>query len=169
MVASWSEPPEVTRRTAAVVSEPVQDESSPMRTRDRVEVWRSLMEVHGVVLAEIERQLRAAHQLTAREFDALINIPEAGVQMKDLTGRVLLSQSATSRLIARLQQRGLVSRSEVAGDSRAALLHLTGTGQALVREAAHTNAAAMDAALGSKLTAAEMRTLGRLMDKARTS
>ncbi|WP_216359097.1 MarR family winged helix-turn-helix transcriptional regulator [Arthrobacter globiformis] len=141
--------------------------SSPLRRRDRVEIWRSVMEVHAAVLQEIEKELQKNHGLTAREFDALVNIPDDGVKMKDLVHRILLSQSAVSRLIDRLQQRKLVTKAEVPGDSRVALLRLTDEGRIILRAAARSNATAVDRALSSRLNNTEMMTLGNLMDKIR--
>ncbi len=151
------------------VTEPDNKDSSPLRTREKVEIWRSVMEVHAAVLREIEAELHKNHSLTAREFDTLVNIPDDGVKMKDLVHRVVLSQSALSRLVDRLQQRNLIMKTDVPGDSRVALLRLTDEGRTVLRAAARSNAAAVERALSSRLDQAEMLTLGQLMDKVRNS
>ncbi|WP_336716637.1 MarR family winged helix-turn-helix transcriptional regulator [Arthrobacter sp. USHLN218] len=151
------------------MTEPDNKDSSPLRTREKVEIWRSVMEVHAAVLREIEAELHKNHSLTAREFDTLVNIPDDGVKMKDLVHRVVLSQSALSRLVDRLQQRNLIMKTDVPGDSRVALLRLTDEGRTVLRAAARSNAAAVERALSSRLDQAEMLTLGQLMDKVRNS
>lgn len=125
-------------------------------------MWRSVMEVHAVVLAELERELAERHRLTVSEFDALINIPREGTRMRELIDRVVLSQSATSRLVDRLVRRGLVIRGHAADDSRAATLRLTGDGQRLRVAAARTNADVVEREFTRHLTGDQLTVMGEL-------
>ncbi|MEV6232742.1 MarR family transcriptional regulator [Saccharopolyspora shandongensis] len=127
--------------------------------RYKVAVWRSMMEVHAAVLHEIEVDLANKHGLSLNEFDALINIPAAGVRFRELTDRVILSQSALSRLVDRLEARGFVVRLGAEGDSRAVELELTDEGKKLVRSSARTNAAAVERAFADRLSGAELEYL----------
>lgn len=118
------------------------------------------MEVHETVLREIERELADRHRMTVSEFDTLVNIPRGGVRMRELTDRVVLSQSALSRLVDRLARRGLLEREGVAGDSRAVHIRLTECGRAEVRDAARTNAAVIERMFADRLSAEELEVLG---------
>ena len=144
------------------MSEVAEQEAS---TRYKVAVWRSLMEVHQSVLREIEQDLATAHSLSATEFDTLINIPTRGIRFNDLREQVILSQSALSRLVTRLEQRGLVTRSSSPHDLRGVEVELTAGGQALRRKAARTNAAAAKRAFADHLTKAELDTLHEIFSR----
>lgn len=124
--------------------------------RHKVAVWRSLMEVHAAVLQEIENDLASEHGLSLNEFDTLVNIPAEGVRFRELTHRVILSQSALSRLVDRLEQRALVQRFAYEHDSRSVEIALTEVGRALKRAAAQTNAAAVEREFANRLSEAEL-------------
>lgn len=138
-----------------------------MSRRARVDVWRSVMEVHAVVFGRLERELGERHRLTVSEFDAMINIPRDGVRMRELNGRVVLSQSATSRLVDRLVHRGLVVRENAVGDSRGVTIRLTESGRRLTREAARTNAEVVEREFLDHLGDADLRSLADMFGRLR--
>lgn len=133
----------------------------------KIGVWRSLMEVHEAVLAEIERELADRHRMTVSEFDALVNIPRAGVPLRELVERVVLSQSATSRLVDRLARRGWVERGEVAGDSRAVHIRLTEEGRKATRHAARTNAEVVERLFAARIGPEELEVLNTVFTRLR--
>jgi DNA-binding MarR family transcriptional regulator len=122
----------------------------------KVGVWRALMEVHAAVLREIETELACRHGLTVSEFDALVNIPRDGTRVRELTERVVLSQSATSRLLDRLERRGFVAREGAVDDSRSVVIRLTAEGRKVIRAAARTNAHVVERAFADHLTPEEL-------------
>ncbi|ASO20802.1 DNA-binding MarR family transcriptional regulator [Actinoalloteichus hoggarensis] len=135
--------------------------------RAKVDVWRSLMEVHAMVLAELEHEFATRHGLSISEFDALSNIPTGGVRLRELTDRVVLSQSALSRLVDRLERRGLVERSVLPDDSRAVYVRLTSAGRRLMLAAVHTNAAVVERSFADRLSTPELGTLGTVLGRLR--
>lgn len=136
--------------------------------RDKVAVWRSFMEVHAKVLAELDHELTRGHQLTVSEFDTLINLPRGGVPMRELRERVILSQSALSRLVDRLERRGYVERTRLDGDSRAVFVRLTHEGRKVAHAAARTNAAVVDRAFAERLSADELADMCGMLTKLNT-
>ncbi len=68
--------------------------------------------------------------------------------MQNLVGRVHLSQSALSRLIARLERDGLVERSVCAEDRRGVYVALTGKGRELHARVLPLQRAALERTLG---------------------
>lgn len=136
--------------------------------RFTIDVWRSVMEVHAVVFSGLERELGERHRLTVSEFDALVNIPRDGVRMRELTERVVLSQSATSRLIDRLVRRGLVARSSAADDSRGVTIRLTDAGHRLTRAAIRTNADVIEREFTDHLTSEQLLALAEAFGHLRT-
>ncbi|GGY60368.1 MarR family transcriptional regulator [Streptomyces geysiriensis] len=100
------------------------------------ERWREILSVHARTMCEIDRALHP-HGLGASDFEVLDLLvtegPEDGSQcrVQNLVGRVHLSQSALSRLIARLEKDGLVERSMCAEDRRGVYVALTCRGREL--------------------------------------
>lgn len=134
---------------------------------DQVQVWRTLMEVHAVVLADIADRLAGGHQLSVSEFDTLVNIPPGGVRHQELAERVILSGSALSRLVDRLHARGLVTKDPIPGDQRGVEIRLTETGANVRRAAARTNARAVIASFGCHLTQEQLAALGDILSLVR--
>ncbi|GGQ90412.1 MarR family winged helix-turn-helix transcriptional regulator [Streptomyces flaveolus] len=103
------------------------------------ERWREILSVHARTMCEIDRVLHP-HGLGASDFEVLdilvAEAPEEGSQcrVQNLVGRVHLSQSALSRLIARLEKDGLVERSMCAEDRRGVWVALTRKGRDLHAE-----------------------------------
>ncbi|MEU6102679.1 MarR family winged helix-turn-helix transcriptional regulator [Streptomyces flaveolus] len=103
------------------------------------ERWREILSVHARTMCEIDRVLHP-HGLVASDFEVLdilvAEAPEEGSQcrVQNLVGRVHLSQSALSRLIARLEKDGLVERSMCAEDRRGVWVALTRKGRDLHAE-----------------------------------
>ncbi|MEU6459431.1 MarR family transcriptional regulator [Streptomyces sp. NPDC047065] len=100
------------------------------------ERWRDILAVHARTMCEIDRALHP-HGLGASDFEVLDLLvtegPEEGAQcrVQNLVGRVHLSQSALSRLIARLEKDGLVERTMCAEDRRGVYVALTRRGREL--------------------------------------
>ena len=111
------------------------------------------------VAEESERALQAEHALSVREFSVLDVLSEqhAGegghFRMNQLADAVILSQSATTRLVNRLEERGLLTRYLCPDDRRGIYTDVTEAGHALLKSARPTN----DAALREALDAAEER------------
>ncbi|MET8637098.1 MarR family winged helix-turn-helix transcriptional regulator [Streptomyces sp. NPDC004096] len=100
------------------------------------EQWRDILSVHARTMCEIDRVLHP-HGLGASDFEVLdilaAETPEHGSQcrVQNIAGRVHLSQSALSRLIARLEKDGLVLRSVCEEDRRGVWVALTERGREL--------------------------------------
>ncbi|MFE9346207.1 MarR family transcriptional regulator [Streptomyces olivaceus] len=117
------------------------------------ERWRGILSVHARTMCEIDRVLHP-HGLGASDFEVLDLLvtegPEDGAQcrVQNLVGRVHLSQSALSRLIARLEKDGLVERSMCAEDRRGVYVALTRRGRDLHAQVLPLQRAALARMLG---------------------
>jgi DNA-binding MarR family transcriptional regulator len=115
--------------------------------------WCALSSLHGRIEAHIERAMQAGHELSVREFSVLGVLSgqhdgDGGhLQMKQLADSVVLSQSATTRLVTRLEDRGLLSRYICPGDRRGIYTNVTPEGLKLLEEARPTHDAALREAL----------------------
>ena len=91
--------------------------------------WEALFRAQ----AGIARELTAGDvwgDLAENEYGVLYALSKApaGLRMSDLSNDVLLSQAGLSRLVARLEARGLVERRGDPEDGRAAVLRLSPAG-----------------------------------------
>lgn len=121
--------------------------------------WCALSALHGRIEARIERALQTGHDLSAREYSVLdvLSDQHSGqgghLRMNQLSDAVVLSQSATTRLVTRLEDRGLLSRYLCVDDRRGIYTEVTEAGRALLDLARPTH----DTALGEALDEAELR------------
>jgi DNA-binding MarR family transcriptional regulator len=105
--------------------------------RALVDRWRDILALHARTQCELDRALHP-HGLCASDFEVLDVLSEAVAgdgscarRVQDIAERVHLSQSALSRLIARLEKDGLVERAWCAEDRRSVRVTLTAKGRAL--------------------------------------
>ncbi|MFH8440549.1 MarR family winged helix-turn-helix transcriptional regulator [Streptomyces sp. NPDC018026] len=115
--------------------------------------WCALSLLHGRIEAHLERALQAGHGLSVREYSLLDVLSrqhdgEGGhLQMKQVADSVVLSQSATTRLVTRLEDRGLLMRYLCPTDRRGIYTNVSDAGLVLLEQARPTNEAALRAAL----------------------
>jgi DNA-binding MarR family transcriptional regulator len=115
--------------------------------------WGALSLLHGRIEAHVERALQSGHGLSAREYSLLDVLSRqhdgdgGHLQMKQVADAVVLSQSATTRLVTRLEDRGLLSRYLCPTDRRGIYTNVTDAGLELLREARPTNDIALRQAL----------------------
>lgn len=78
-----------------------------------VEQWRGLMARHAAVSSALGQELGERHGIGVHEFEVLEHLSDAEQskrRIQELSDAVSLSQSALSRLVARLEREGLVER-----------------------------------------------------------
>lgn len=120
----------------------------PLTARDpRLAPWRAFLLAHARIVRRLDEELRAEHDLSLAEYEALLTIaqaPERRIRMGQLADEVLLSKSGVTRLIDRLVSDGLVERSACLADARGAEAVLTETGLARLRTASRTHLRGID-------------------------
>ncbi|MDH6622874.1 DNA-binding MarR family transcriptional regulator [Streptomyces sp. LBL] len=99
--------------------------------------WREILAQHARTQCELGRALHQ-HGLCASDFEVLDVLSEGrsadrvrSYRVQEIADRVHLSQSALSRLIARLEKDGLVERGMCSEDRRGVEVALTEKGRAL--------------------------------------
>ncbi|MGQ7310654.1 MarR family winged helix-turn-helix transcriptional regulator [Microbacterium arabinogalactanolyticum] len=100
----------------------------------RAQGWRTLAALHGMIEAELERALTAEAGLSVVEYtvlDALNRQDGWHMRMQQLARAAALSPSATTRLVNRLEDRGLLTRILCMDDRRGIYTELTAAGQEL--------------------------------------
>src|SRR5690349_21711065 len=71
----------------------------------RLGTWRIFLHAHARLTRRLDDELRAAHNLSLAEYDALVQlaqVPGRRLRMSVLADRVLLSRSGITRLVDRL-------------------------------------------------------------------
>jgi len=122
------------------------------RERELVQAWRGLAERYAAVSCALERALHDAHGLGVSEFEVLDRLAEDDEPKRRVQGlaeSVHLSQSALSRVVARLERDGLVARSMCADDRRGIFVCLTDEGRVRHAAAQATQRAVLAATLAS--------------------
>ncbi|MFG3113163.1 MarR family winged helix-turn-helix transcriptional regulator [Streptomyces sp. NPDC048197] len=125
----------------------------PAATPALAQGWCALSALHSRIETHIERALQAQHDLSVREFSVLNVLseqhdgPGGHLRMNQVADSVVLSQSATTRLVTRLEDRGLLSRYLCPDDRRGIYTNVTAEGLALLVEARPTHDGALYEAL----------------------
>ncbi|WP_329055962.1 MarR family transcriptional regulator [Amycolatopsis sp. NBC_01488] len=96
-----------------------------------VQEWHELLARYSAVFTALECRLQERHGIGAHEFEALERLATCDFKCRsaDLTGAIHLSQSATSRLVARLEKEGLVERALCELDRRGIFVTITDAGR----------------------------------------
>ncbi|MFC4140639.1 MULTISPECIES: MarR family winged helix-turn-helix transcriptional regulator [unclassified Microbacterium] len=111
----------------------IADDAVEIRARG----WRTLAALHNLIDAELERAL-GAEGLSVVEYtvlDALNRQDGWHMRMQQLARATALSPSATTRLVTRLEDRGLLTRILCLDDRRGIYTELTAAGQELYERA----------------------------------
>ncbi|MFE1949540.1 MarR family winged helix-turn-helix transcriptional regulator [Streptomyces sp. NPDC059524] len=136
--------------------------------------WCALSLLHGRIEAHIERALQSRHDLSVRAYSLLDVLSrqhdgEGGhLQMKQVADAVVLSQSATTRLVTRLEDRGLLMRYLCPTDRRGIYTNVSDQGLQLLAEARPTNETALREALDAAAENPELAPLVRAVEGLRT-
>lgn len=115
--------------------------------------WYALSVLHDRIEAQIERALQSGHGLSVREYSLLVVLsrqhdgPGGHLRMNQVADSVALSQSATTRLVTRLEDRGLLQRYLCPDDRRGIYTDVTPPGLALLGAARPTHDEALSGAL----------------------
>jgi DNA-binding MarR family transcriptional regulator len=128
----------------------------------RAQGWRTLAALHGLIESELERSLQAEAQLSVVEYtvlDALSRQDGWHMRMQQLARATALSASATTRLVNRLEDRGLLTRILCADDRRGIYTELTESGIKLLEEARPTHDATLERALAEAQQVPELAPL----------
>ena len=130
--------------------------------------WTGMIRVHERLMQELDAELEREHGLSLAEYDVLVQLdeaPERRMRMADLAEAVLLTRSGVSRLVDRLESRGLVSRSRCPSDARGFNASLTGAGAARLAEASVTHLAGVRSRFTDRLDADDVARLESIWEQ----
>lgn len=144
--------------------------SNPSSRTALAQGWCSLSVLHERIQAHVEQAL-SRHGLSAREYSLLTvlarqhNGKGGHLHMKHVADAVVLSQSATTRLVTRLEDRGLLERFLCPDDKRGIYTDVTKKGQILLEAARPTHDAALHEALADAAGDAQLQPLVKVLEE----
>lgn len=131
--------------------------------------WRGLIRLRETVMREIDRRLRREGLVSLADYGVLITLvtePTLRLRMSELGVRRMLTPSGITRVVDRLEERGLVRREPDPADGRAALAILTRPGLKALRSAQSVHHAAVRELYLGRLTPRELGQLASIFEKA---
>jgi DNA-binding MarR family transcriptional regulator len=130
------------------------------RTKLANETWEALFRAQSTIVQELSAR-DAWENLVPREYGVLYALSSApeGLRITELGADVLLTQPGMSRLVARLETRGLAQRVPDPEDARAFRIRLTAAGAATQRRIGRAHARHVAEAMTRNLDRGELEQL----------
>lgn len=135
---------------------------------DTIEAWTGLVRCEQALLDTVERCLKDAGFPPLAWYDVLYYLdqaPNGKLLQSAVQETMLVAQYNLCRLVDRLEREQLVERETCPNDARNNVLVITQRGRALRKAMWPAYAAAIQANVGARLTAAETRQLAGLLKK----
>jgi DNA-binding MarR family transcriptional regulator len=130
--------------------------------QERFQAWMNLLQAHAVITTRIENELETSCGLSLAEHQVLVRLAgsrDRRFRMYDLADVLLLSKSGTTRLVDRLEKRGLVARRLCEADRRVVYAALSPAGERAVEEAHSILASAIERSFSRHLSDEDIATL----------
>lgn len=129
--------------------------------KEELAAWRALLEVHERLTGDMDATLRSEHGLPLQWYDVLVQLTEAGepLRMHELADRTLFSRTECTRVVARMQAAGLVTKERDPADGRGVYAAVTPEGQAVFRRAARAHLADIQRSFAAHLSIEEAETI----------
>ena len=130
--------------------------------------WYAMLHANTRLTERINAELEAEAGLPLSWFEVLAKLswaPESCARMGALADDLLLSRGGTTRLIARMEEAGLVRREIPAHDRRATFAHVTEKGHEALERAVPIHMAKVHEYFEQHLTDEELDVLSRAMGK----
>jgi DNA-binding MarR family transcriptional regulator len=143
-------------------------EEALARLNQQTPLWQSFLAAHRQIVEQLADEMMREHQLPLEWFDVLVHLadlPGMRARQKELRDRVLLSESGVSRLLARMEQAGLITRSTAGDDRRSIEIAVTENGRAALLAAIESHLRLVAALFSDRLTATDQAALSWVLSK----
>jgi DNA-binding MarR family transcriptional regulator len=134
-------------------------------TADEIDAWKALAGVLFLLPAALDSQLQRDSGLAMADYMVLVMLSEQEdrcMRMSELATSSSTSQSRLSRIVARLEGAGYVTRSMAPDDRRVVLATLTDAGQAKLVAAAPGHVTQVRRLVFDRLTPAQVDSLNEV-------
>ncbi len=136
---------------------------------EHLAAWRVFLEAHAAVTRELNDELEAAEGFPLAWYDVLVQLQEAGgtLRMHQLAESLLISRSATTRFVDRLEARGLITREVCDEDRRGMNVVLSDEGLATLRRASPGHLDGVERLFAAHLSDEDARRLTEILTRVR--
>ena len=128
----------------------------------------NFLRAHAAVTRQLSARLEAAHGLTLRDFDVLVQLyyaPERALRRVDIARAVLLTASGITRLLDGLERAGWVEKRACETDARVSYAVLTDAGLEKFEAARRSHLADVEQLFGSRFSEEERELLAELLGR----
>jgi MarR family transcriptional regulator, organic hydroperoxide resistance regulator len=133
---------------------------APMNT------WLGLLECYEQGSSQLAKALEPL-EITLAQYDVLIALGGGdGISQQTLAARLVISKANLSSILNRLEERALIERVNDQSDARAKLVHLSPSGQSLIKRALTTTRKLIAATFG-QLSQEDLDQLNVIMGRLR--
>lgn len=129
--------------------------------------WRAFLAAHATVISKLGTEMKDQFDLPVTWYDVLVQLFEAGgrLRMHELAGSLLLSRSATTRFVDRLEKADLICREACPDDRRGTFVTLTPQGRARLEEIGPSHIAGVRRHFIDLLSDAQIDVLAEALEK----
>ncbi len=129
--------------------------------------WALLIHAGSIMLNRFDEAISESPGLSALEHEFLsqISLAKGKARMIDLANNLWVSKAGVTKVIDRLEQRGLVARSASPDDRRVTVLSLTESGRGSLAESRRRLRALVRESFAGPLTESDLDQLGRILEK----
>lgn len=139
-----------------------------VRQQEETVLWREFLRAHRTIIDLMAQQMQRDHNLALETFDVLIHladIPDGTLRQRALRDRLLLSESGVSRLLVRMENAGLITRSPADDDRRGIDITLTDLGRSAIVDATESHLELVAELFTDRLTPTDRSALTRALTK----
>lgn len=127
--------------------------------------WRAYLDMNAKLTARLNREMIEQSGISIADFSVLVQLSEhldARMRVLGLARALGWEKSRLSHQLTRMQQRGLIERSNCTEDRRGAFVVLTERGRAVVEDAAPQHVESVRRYLFDELSAEQVDALGEI-------
>src|SRR5947209_9928751 len=146
----------------SVMSELTVDSPRWLEQREQV-AWRAYLDMTARLTARLNREMQEQCGISIADFSVLVQLSEhvdARMRVLELARAIGWEKSRLSHQLTRMQQRGLIDRSNCNEDRRGAFVVMTDQGRATVEAAAPRHVEAVRRYVFDELSPAQVEALG---------
>jgi DNA-binding MarR family transcriptional regulator len=142
--------------------------STTQETPSAVRAWTRLLRAHASTTRSLSGELQTDHGLTLNDFECLLVLSraeEGRLKRIELARRLMLTPSGITRLLAGLEQAGLVRRTTCPTDLRVAYAELTAEGRERLAAASCAHIESIRTLLEEHFSEEELAALGDMLGR----
>ena len=133
----------------------------------RLAAWRAVSSARDAVYSQLSTQMRARAGLPVEWYEVLLHLRETGggsLRQSELERTATIGPTGVSRMLAKMQDAGLLTRIPTASDRRALDVTITAAGDTMLIRATPVYMATVQSVFGGNLDDSGAGTVARLLE-----